>query len=261
MSREVAQDARGVALAVSLLLGWAGSLVGLLAAPLDGPLAPLWVPLAVAWMSWLFTGLFITAHDAMHGAITRAHPRLNHGLGALAVAAFAMFDYRLLRRAHVQHHARPAREGDPDWHDGRHPGPLRWLWTFMRRYLTLGQWLRLVAVFWGLQALVALPNLLLFWALPSVLSTLQLFFFGTWLPHREPPGGHRGPHRATSGDYSDLVSLLTCYHFGGYHREHHEHPALPWWRLPETAQRPTALPPRRSSGRIQTDWKKGSAQR
>jgi fatty acid desaturase len=200
MSREVAQDARGVALAVSLLLGWAGSLVGLLAAPLDGPLAPLWVPLAVAWMSWLFTGLFITAHDAMHG-------------------------------------------------------------TFMRRYLTLGQWLRLVAVFWGLQALVALPNLLLFWALPSVLSTLQLFFFGTWLPHREPPGGHRGPHRATSGDYSDLVSLLTCYHFGGYHREHHEHPALPWWRLPETAQRPTALPPRRSSGRIQTDWKKGSAQR
>jgi beta-carotene/zeaxanthin 4-ketolase len=35
---------------------------------------------------------------------------------------------------------------------------------------------------WGLQA--PLPNLFLFWILPIVLSSMQLFFFGTYLPHR-----------------------------------------------------------------------------
>jgi beta-carotene ketolase (CrtW type) len=30
----------------------------------------------------------------------------------------------------------------------------------------------------------------------------------------------------------EIVSLLTCFHFAGFHREHHEQPHVPWWRLP-----------------------------
>ncbi|MFG6592769.1 fatty acid desaturase [Sulfitobacter sp. 1A12157] len=31
-----------------------------------------------------------------------------------------------------------------------------------------------------------------------------------------------------------LILLLTCFHFGGFHHEHHLHPAVPWWALPKT---------------------------
>jgi beta-carotene ketolase (CrtW type) len=73
----------------------------------------------------------------------------------------------------------------------------------------------------------------LFWALPADFLSFQLFYFGTYLPHRheDEPFGDR--HNARSNDFSWPVSLLTCFHFG-YHHEHHEHPREPWWRLPAT---------------------------
>ncbi|MGF1507900.1 MAG: fatty acid desaturase [Myxococcota bacterium] len=225
-------QALGVFMALLIIGGWSLSLVVLLQVPLVGPWVFVGVPVAVAWMSWLFTGLFITGHDAMHGAITRTHPRLNHALGAVAVAAYAMFDYRLLRRAHFDHHARPARPGDPDWHDGRRPGLLAWFRAFVMRYLRMGQVVRLLVLFWAVQLVVDTPNFLLFWALPSVLSVLQLFYFGTYLPHREPAGGHTNRHHAYSTPFGPVTSLVTCFHFGSFHREHHEHPSAPWWRLP-----------------------------
>ncbi|MEO1268367.1 MAG: fatty acid desaturase, partial [Myxococcota bacterium] len=36
-----------------------------------------------------YTGMFITAHDAMHGLVAPQHPRLNHAVGALAIGLFA----------------------------------------------------------------------------------------------------------------------------------------------------------------------------
>jgi beta-carotene ketolase (CrtW type) len=233
----------GVAVAVSILSAWAISLVVLLQVSLAGPWSMLWAPFAVAWMSWLFTGLFITGHDAMHGAIIRTRPQLNHALGAIAVGAYAMFDYRLLRQAHVRHHARPARRGDPDWHDGRRSAPVWWFLAFAARYLRPGQMLRLLVLFWFVQLFVDTPSFLLFWALPSLLSVFQLFYFGTYLPHREPEGGHTNRHHATSTSLGSVASLLTCFHFGGYHREHHEHPAEPWWRLPSLR----SIPPETAS--------------
>ena len=38
-------------------------------------------------------------------------------------------------------------------------------------------------------------------------------------------------HRARSNEFSPLLSLLTCFHFG-YHHEHHDAPWVPWWKLP-----------------------------
>jgi beta-carotene ketolase (CrtW type) len=78
-----------------------------------------------------------------------------------------------------------------------------------------------------LQIWVDQTNLLLFWVLPSLLSTLQLFYFGTWLPHR---GEHDNPHHSRTLKKNHLLAFLTCYFFG-YHFEHHQAPGMPWWRL------------------------------
>jgi beta-carotene ketolase (CrtW type) len=92
---------------------------------------------------------------------------------------------------------------------------------------------------WGVHIPVA--NLFLFWVLPIVLSSMQLFLFGTYLPHRS----HRADsaesdsaeqsHHVTSSNYPLIWSFFTCYHFG-YHWEHHEYPFLPWYHLPSVRQ-------------------------
>ena len=76
-----------------------------------------------------------------------------------------------------------------------------------------------------------------------VLGPLVRFLFGTWLPHRaddDAPFADR--HNARSPAMSDTLSLLTCYHFGGYHHEHHLYPGVPWWRLPATRARAEDAP-------------------
>jgi beta-carotene/zeaxanthin 4-ketolase len=74
------------------------------------------------------------------------------------------------------------------------------------------------------------PRLFLLWILPSVLSTFQLFYFGTYLPHRLPHSDTMTPHMARSQPRNHLVAMLTCYFFG-YHYEHHASPRTPWWKL------------------------------
>jgi beta-carotene/zeaxanthin 4-ketolase len=78
---------------------------------------------------------------------------------------------------------------------------------------------------------VNITNGIIFWILPAILSSLQLFVFGTYLPHRPGPAGFDDRHNARSNDYPAWLSLLTCFHFG-YHHEHHLRPGEPWWRLP-----------------------------
>ena len=76
------------------------------------------------------------------------------------------------------------------------------------------------------------PLVLLFWALPAIASSVQLFYFGTYLPHRVEEQPFTDRHNARSLDFNWLVSLLTCFHFG-YHHEHHDKPWVPWWKLPD----------------------------
>nr|WP_301289159.1 fatty acid desaturase [Natronocella acetinitrilica] len=199
-----------------------------------------WAPLAVLMQTFLYTGLFITAHDAMHGTVAPAFPRLNRFIGATCVRLYALFSFQRLQQAHWAHHQHPATTKDPDFHDGEHDGLVRWYLHFMIGYVSPLQIVGMAAIFnvFLFAAGVPVANLILFWILPSLLSTLQLFYFGTVLPHREPRNGYNDSHRARSNDFSPLVSFLTCYHFG-YHWEHHERPDLPWWRLPHFRRRTT----------------------
>lgn len=58
---------------------------------------------------------------------------------------------------------------------------------------------------------------------PSILFSLQLVYFGTYLPHRADVQPFAARYRARSNDLLLLASLLTCFHFG-YHHEHHRKP-------------------------------------
>ena len=191
------------------------------------------LPLGMLCQTFLYTGLFITAHDAMHGSICPTHPRINNVMGALAVRLYALFSYRKLQKKHWEHHRTPASDTDPDFHDGKHSKFLTWYLHFMKEYLSWQQIVGMAIVFQIMEYILAIStaNLILFWVSPALLSTLQLFYFGTYLPHRTPKAGYDNPHRAKSNAYSTFWSFISCYHFG-YHWEHHEYPYIPWWHLP-----------------------------
>ena len=187
----------------------------------------------VLLLIYTYTGLFITAHEAMHGHVCPGSRRLNNAVGWLCAKSYALFDYRTLTHAHWAHHRKPGVVGeDPDFHDGVHRGAVAWYCHFMCEYATPWQLAGMGAVFNALHLLGGVPvaRLLLFWVAPSLLSSVQLFYFGVYLPHRDDqPFVDR--HRAAT-DYTKgaLYHLLTCFNFG-LHHEHHVLPFLPWWRL------------------------------
>lgn len=200
-------------------------------------------PILVAAICWLNVGLFIIAHDAMHGSLFPRHPRLNRIAGTGALYLYAGFRFERLKRSHFEHHLAPGSLSDPDF-DAEHPARF-WPWysVFMRRYFGLTEFLTLcvpVTIYLLIGARVT--NLLLFWALPALLSSLQLFYFGTFLPHRHGEAPFADMHNARTNEFGWLASLITCFHFG-YHHEHHLMPGVPWWQLP-TVRRNRRLAPR-----------------
>jgi beta-carotene/zeaxanthin 4-ketolase len=196
-----------------------------------GTVQPIWLLCLVGWQTWIYTGLFITAHDTMHGNVCES-PKLNRSIGQLCLWLYAGFDYSQLALKHYQHHQYPASDRDPDFHDGKHPEFWAWYGHFVCEHVSWRQLINLVVLL-GIYITIcrcSIVNLVLFGIVPSLFSSLQLFYFGTFLPHREPPGGYTNSHRAQTIDRSTWWSLITCYHFG-YHREHHESPHIPWWQL------------------------------
>lgn len=220
---------KGIAIAIGIISIWFGAMIFVLKANI----AIITLLPALTVLIFLYTGLFITAHDAMHGTIAPKHPRINAFIGICCVLLYALFSFKKLRKQHRLHHANPAAENDPDYHDGYHTGFWLWYLNFLLRYVTIYQLIGMAIAFNILHHVfeIALERLLVFWVLPSLLSTLQLFYFGTYLPHRKPDGGYDNRHRARSNNYPSWLSFLTCYHFG-YHWEHHEQPNVPWWLLP-----------------------------
>lgn len=226
---------KGILIAITIITIWAVSLVFLLTRNLS-ELPPWLIPLAMLWQTFLYTGLFITAHDAMHGAVFPGNRKVNDAIGTFVVFVYALFSYKNLLTKHWDHHKYPASPKDPDFHDGVRKNFFQWYVHFIRNYITWKQIVGMAILFNVLLHLlhIPIPNLLLFWVAPSLLSTFQLFYFGTVLPHRETSEGYQDKHRARSVRLPVFLSFLTCYHFGGFHWEHHAYPNVAWWNLPGT---------------------------
>ena len=227
------QGAIGICLAAAIVAAWSAVHVyTIFYLDLSGPRL-LAAPLPMALLCWLDVGLFIVAHDAMHGSLVPFRPVLNRTIGRICLFLYAGFSFDRLIGRHHDHHRHSGTERDPDFHAAGPRAFWPWYATFFLRYFGWREF-AVMALWFFVYVLVlgASPlNTVLFWAIPSVLASLQLFFFGTYLPHRHDDAGFDTHHNARSNDYPVLVSLLTCFHFG-YHHEHHDDPATPWWRLP-----------------------------
>ena len=214
---------------------------------LDALTHPLAACACLLGLTWLSVGLFIVAHDAMHGSLAPGWPRLNTAIGTLALWLYAGFSFKRVIVKHRLHHLAPGTDDDPDFHRS---GPLSWYGAFMRRYFGWREFLIVTGatVVYAIVLGARWPYVA-FWSAPAILASLQLFWFGTYLPHRPGPTPFLDRHNARSSRMSEGASLLTCFHFGGYHHEHHLSPGAPWWRLPavrrNSAQRHPA--PRDSS--------------
>jgi beta-carotene ketolase (CrtW type) len=183
---------------------------------------------------WLSVGVFIVCHDAMHGTLIPGQDKLSAGIAGVLLFLYAGFRWRVLREAHLTHHKMPGRAGDPDF-DEDHPGQfLPWFLTFFKRYFGWQSLLfvqAVVAIYW-LVIGIPMVQIVLLYGAPALLSSLQLFYFGTFRPHHLQAGKpFMDAHNARSNDFGPLASLFTCFHFG-YHLEHHRRPDVPWWALP-----------------------------
>lgn len=217
----------GVLIAILILLCWLGHLVWSL---LDAPFSAdsVWMYFHLLLQAYLYTGLFITGHDAMHGLVS-PNRKLNDFFGWLASVFFAGLSYKKLRNNHYLHHRFPATEKDPDYYM-RSQNVFVWWFVFLKRYATIWQFLFMAFVFNVLKIWIEVPRLIVFWIVPAVLASFQLFFVGTYLPHRKPHSDDMRPHQARSQSGPHWWAMLSCYFFG-YHWEHHEIPRIPWWQL------------------------------
>lgn len=190
--------------------------------------------LLVLAQTWLSTGLFILAHDAMHGALVPGRPLANRRIGTLCLMLYAGLSYRALLPKHAAHHRHSGTGEDPDFHAGNPRRLLPWFARFFATYYSHWQMVRIAAAVLAYVLLLGASygTILLFWAAPATLALVQLFVFGTYLPHRHGRAPFADRHNARSSNFSPAASLITCFHFGGYHHEHHLVPGAPWWSLP-----------------------------
>lgn len=214
----------GIFYAFVIMACWLVSVFFWIGQPLswDNP----WIYLAILVQTHLYTGLFITSHDAIHGVVSPAHPKINRIIGQICTILFAFNNFSILSKKHHFHHEFVNTDKDPDVHQGNF---FIWWFKFMWQYITWQQVLAMAITYNILKIWFPMWNLILIWELPAILSTLQLFYFGTYLPHR----GEHDPQlkeQARSQSKNHVWAFVTCYFFG-YHFEHHAHPYLPWWKL------------------------------
>jgi len=194
--------------------------------------APIWQTLGlIALQCWLYTGVFIVAHDTMHGSLAPKTPKLNAIIGTAVLFVYAGFNWKKMREAHIAHHDHPGTDSDPDFNADNPTDFWPWYIKFFRTYFRLRQFL----VLFGFTMIYLLLgasylNTIIMWAVPAIFSSVQLFYFGTYLTHRHADA-FPDEHNARTNDFGYLASLFSCFHFG-YHHEHHLFPHEPWWRLP-----------------------------
>ncbi len=243
----------GITLALAIIAAWLTLHVGAIFV-VDWSTTPLWLgAVVIAVQTWLCVGLFIVAHDCMHGSLAPGRPAVNRAFGRTALFLYAAFSYDRLLPKHHMHHRRSGTPDDPDFCPEAPSAFGPW---FLRFFLQYYGWREFTVMATAMTLYVvatgaAVGAILAFYALPAVLSAVQLFYFGTFRPHRledETPFVDR--HNTRSDAFPPLVSLFTCFHFG-YHHEHHLAPTTPWWRLP-TAHRALQRDMTRSAGETET---------
>lgn len=215
---------KGVLIASTIVIAWFCSLIYLFSIDVSfyNPL----IYLFIFVQSHLYTGLFITAHDAMHGTVSQ-NKITNKWIGRVTAILFAFNFYDKLFTKHHEHHRFVATDKDPDYHSS--DNFFIWYFSFVKQYVTWYQILMMAITLNLLKIIIPIENLILFWMIPSIIATFQLFYFGTYLPHKgeHSPKNHQ---KSRSQKLNHFVAFITCYFFG-YHYEHHISPRTPWWKL------------------------------
>ena len=217
----------GLIIALLIMILWASHLLYSLLYVYPALSDPLFY-LHILLQGYLYTGLFITAHDAMHGSISR-NKFVNKIIGGTASFLFAGLSYKQLLKNHIAHHSNPGEDKDPDFYS-KSQNFFIWWFVFMKRYTTITQLIIMAALFNVLKIWFAESVIFSFWVIPAFLGTLQLFYFGTYIPHKYPHTSKMKPHNARTLKKNHIWGMLTCYFFG-YHFEHHDSPRTPWWQL------------------------------
>ena len=200
-------DPVGTVMAIFLIVVWSVSLLLLLNWTIDfsNPLTYLFIYI----QTHLYTGIFITSHDAMHGSVSK-NRKVNYVIGYITSFLFAFNSYDALIVKHHEHHRFVATDKDPDYHDS---GKFwLWYWNFLKRYITVRQLILITVSLQLLWLIFPLENLILFWSLPSILSTFQLFYFGTFIPHNDGHE-HDNKHKSRTLEKNHLLAFFSCYFF------------------------------------------------
>ena len=129
----------------------------------------------------------------MHGSLVPRRTATNRLIGKLCLFLYAGLCFRSCRRNHSLHHQAAETRDDPDFRSQPGQSAIRWYWHFLNNYLNKGQLATLAITWLFYYSIVQFSysaswvNLLLFCVLPLILSSLQLFIVGTWLPHNGNP--------------------------------------------------------------------------
>ena len=192
------------------------------------------VLLIILCRAFLQTGIFIVAHDAIHGNVIPGKPAWNSAIVRIALFCCGGMPYEVWKKNHERHHERPSHPDDPDFHNGTTSNFILWYLQFSKAYFPRFEFFIYISrlSFLCLSILflsnASLRAILFFAVLPIILSSLQLFLFGTYLPHKE-----KGCIK--SYYFPPVLSLIACYNFS-YHLEHHQYPNTPWYLLPKKSQ-------------------------
>ncbi|NLT51597.1 MAG: fatty acid desaturase [Ignavibacteria bacterium] len=218
----------GIMVAATIILFWVGNLYLSLSVPFEKMSLARGI-FHFLIQTYLFTGLFITAHDSMHGTVSK-NRQINRAIGYFTTFLYAGLWFKKLLKNHRLHHKFPAASEDPDYAEGNF---IKWYFSFMMKYVSVLQ-IIIMAVFFNLLKLFAEDlSIIIFWAIPALLSSVQLFYFGTYAPHKKPHTSEMLPHNARTLRKGHIYAMLTCYFFG-YHAKHHINPGIPWWKLYQT---------------------------
>lgn len=217
----------GIFISIIIIVSWGAHLLySLYSVPVS--IKDPFMYLNILIQAYLYTGLFITAHDAMHGSIS-SNKNINKWIGRICAFLFAGLSYKKLIQNHRDHHTYPGTDKDPDYYTGSR-NFFVWWFVFMKRYVTILQLIIMAIIFNVLKFYFPESSIWMFLVIPAFLSTFQLFYFGTYLPHRQPHTHDMQPHNARTQKRNHFFAMISCYFFG-YHSEHHSSPKTPWWKM------------------------------